>query len=358
MLVQQFSGEKLTADPERYQQTKTLHLRYFVDLAETAEDHLRGAEQAHWLARLQTNYDNLLAALEYAEAHQDPLLLRLTAALWQFWWISGRISEGRQWLERSLELHQAAPAQLAKGHYSAGYLAWLQADFKAAERHCQISLEHYRDANDDYGVAISLDVLGITAYARGHYDQAIMLCSQSLALLTQSGQSYRATVVRSNLAQFLAYTGKVNQARAMHEENLRVTEAIGDSFGHALTANVLGMMFIESGDITRAKVLLATSLNIKQQQNDLWGMAFSFEYIAHLFIQLSYYTEAATLLGAAEALREELASPIPSNEQARYEDDISLIKKHLGTIEFSDSWQKGRQQRLGDIAQQCFTLLT
>jgi predicted ATPase len=71
------------------------HLAYFTGLAETAEPHLRRAEQLEWLATLEVEHDNIAVALRGAlgagEAHGA---MRLVAAAGWYWWLGGHKAEG------------------------------------------------------------------------------------------------------------------------------------------------------------------------------------------------------------------------------------------------------------------------
>jgi hypothetical protein len=71
------------------------HLAYFTGLAETAEPHLRRAEQLEWLATLEAEHDNIAVALRGAlaagEAHGA---MRLAAAAGWYWWLGGHKAEG------------------------------------------------------------------------------------------------------------------------------------------------------------------------------------------------------------------------------------------------------------------------
>jgi predicted ATPase/DNA-binding SARP family transcriptional activator len=75
---------------------------YFVRLAEEAEPHLRGPEQASWLERLEREQDNFRAVLSWSLERDPALALRLGAALGPFWETRGHYAEGRSWLERAL----------------------------------------------------------------------------------------------------------------------------------------------------------------------------------------------------------------------------------------------------------------
>ncbi|MDR7172194.1 putative ATPase/DNA-binding SARP family transcriptional activator [Nocardia kruczakiae] len=73
------------------------HLSYFTTLAETAEPHLRRAEQLEWLAKLEAEHDNIAVALRGALADDDAAgALRLAAAAGWYWWLGGHKAEGME----------------------------------------------------------------------------------------------------------------------------------------------------------------------------------------------------------------------------------------------------------------------
>ncbi|TDC51966.1 AfsR/SARP family transcriptional regulator [Jiangella ureilytica] len=75
--VREFCAARLTAADDAH----AVHARTFLELAETAEPHLRGHDQLVWLARLDAEHDNLAAALRWSADHDPALGLRLLTAL-------------------------------------------------------------------------------------------------------------------------------------------------------------------------------------------------------------------------------------------------------------------------------------
>ncbi|WP_449224280.1 BTAD domain-containing putative transcriptional regulator [Amycolatopsis pigmentata] len=65
------------------------HAEHFLDLARTADPHLRDAEQLTWLARLTGEHANLRAALRWAVQADPPLALKLVGALTTYWRLRG-----------------------------------------------------------------------------------------------------------------------------------------------------------------------------------------------------------------------------------------------------------------------------
>ena len=92
--IKEYARDRLAeageSDPVRH-----AHLEYFTGLAETADPHLRRAEQLEWLATLEAEHDNIAVALRGAlaagEAHGA---MRLAAAAGWYWWLGGHKAEG------------------------------------------------------------------------------------------------------------------------------------------------------------------------------------------------------------------------------------------------------------------------
>ena len=76
------------------------HLAWANRFARQAERHLDGPEQARWLDLVDSDLDNIRAALGWAAAGGDPALgLSCAATLYRYWFMRA-IHEGRLWLER------------------------------------------------------------------------------------------------------------------------------------------------------------------------------------------------------------------------------------------------------------------
>jgi predicted ATPase/DNA-binding winged helix-turn-helix (wHTH) protein len=87
--IRLFCAEQL----DSAEQVRRAHAEYFLVLAETADPHLRRAEQLDWLAALTGEHDNLRAALRWAVDADHGLALRLIGALSGYWFLRGVRSE-------------------------------------------------------------------------------------------------------------------------------------------------------------------------------------------------------------------------------------------------------------------------
>ncbi|MGZ6781062.1 MAG: BTAD domain-containing putative transcriptional regulator [Nocardioidaceae bacterium] len=92
--IKEYAAQRL-AEAGESDLARQAHLAYFTELAETAEPHLRRAEQLEWLATLDAEHDNLGAAMRGAiAAGEAQPAMRLAAAAGWYWWLVGRRSEG------------------------------------------------------------------------------------------------------------------------------------------------------------------------------------------------------------------------------------------------------------------------
>ncbi len=103
--VRAYAAERLAeADPEA-EDARRHHAAHFRDLAERAEPELTSQEQAAWLQRLEPDYDNIRAALQWAHEHGDwETGLRLACALWPFWMFANHPREGHDFIATFLAL--------------------------------------------------------------------------------------------------------------------------------------------------------------------------------------------------------------------------------------------------------------
>jgi predicted ATPase/DNA-binding SARP family transcriptional activator len=100
--LREYGLERL-AERGELARTRAAHARYFIDFADVAEPHLRSAEQLQWLALLDAERDNIVAALRYlSDAGDAAGALRLAWAFGTYWMMLGLHAEVANWLRLAL----------------------------------------------------------------------------------------------------------------------------------------------------------------------------------------------------------------------------------------------------------------
>ncbi len=99
--ISEYARERLGQSDELHAM-RDGHAHSFLALVERAGAELRGDAQGRWLARLQQEHANLLAALAWLRDSGDEAhLLRMATTLFDFW-ASRDPREGRRWLAAAL----------------------------------------------------------------------------------------------------------------------------------------------------------------------------------------------------------------------------------------------------------------
>jgi predicted ATPase len=296
--IHEYAREKLQESVEG-EHIRRQHALYFMRLAEEAEVELRGPLQMEWLARLEDEYDNIRAALQWAREtgeskgsigrHKGGVValddvgdvdeaaeigLRIAGAIWRFWLRHGYFSEGREQLATFLEQPGSQlEAYKAKALNGAGVLASLQGDFGSARSLYEESLSLYRELGDKSGMAGPLSNLGIMAQQQGDYASALSLSEESLALSREIGNKRGISIALNNLGIVVQHQGDYASARSLYGECLALSRELGDITNIAGALNSLGHVAHLQGDYASARTLCEESLSLYRELEDKWGTA-------------------------------------------------------------------------------------
>ncbi|WP_393059426.1 ATP-binding protein [Streptomyces sp. LN549] len=105
--IHEYAAERSAETPEIREAAGHAHTAYFTALVEEAEPLLRSGEQLPWIQRLETDLDNIRAALQRTTAAGLPGEVdagRLVLGMAWFWWLRNYRPEGLTWTERILAL--------------------------------------------------------------------------------------------------------------------------------------------------------------------------------------------------------------------------------------------------------------
>ena len=118
--IREYALERLAARGDG-EAVRRRHAAFYLVLAEEAEPGLLGPQQREWLERLDSERDNIRAALTWAvDAGEAEVGLRIGSALWRFWQLRNHELEGRERLEELLALGSGSPSTRAKAQTMIG----------------------------------------------------------------------------------------------------------------------------------------------------------------------------------------------------------------------------------------------
>jgi predicted ATPase/DNA-binding CsgD family transcriptional regulator len=378
---------------ERLQETnegeavRRAHARYYLSLAEEAEPELTTAQQMRWLDLLETEHNNLRAALSWSLRSEDvKTALRLAGALWRFWYVRGHLSEGMRWLEQVLELDGGDPSLRSRVLRGGGELSHSQGDldraqelreaglalatqlgdeaqtaealnglafvirrrgeFTRARAMHQEALELYRKLDDGWGVSRSMDLLGRAAAFQGDFEAALPLLEEGLDMWRQVGD--REGIAESTALIGMVALGKGDYATAHTQlrEAREIMNELGDPRGVAKMTVALADGYLNDGDAEAARELYDEALTLFRDVEDKWWLSWCLEGVAGVAVSTANPSRATRLFGAASSLRDAIGAPRPPAFRAYCERDLATARRQLDETTFAQTWAEGRAMSL------------
>jgi predicted ATPase/class 3 adenylate cyclase len=376
--IQEYAREKLEESGEAAA-VRREHALYFMRLAEEVAPLLTGEKQQEWLEKLEDEYDNIRAALQWSRetaAERDrkagaveaiQIGLRLGEAVGRFWHVRGYYTEGREQLSGLLEAAKAVPvSQEEKGQaqaieiskarvlYWVGVLAYLQGDYASARSVTQDGLAIQQKWGDRQGMGNSLNGLGNVAFEEGDYDSARSLFEESLAIQREYGDKQDMTISLNNLGLVAKEQGDYALARALYEEGLAIARERRDKRGIGYLLGNLGLMAQEQGEYASARGLYRECLVLFQEVGHKWAIAMALAGLGGVGVgsaggaskagaqgDTSDLRRGAVLLGAAAGLLQSMDAMLAAEDRRPYERAIELARAQLGKEAFEAAWQEG-----------------
>ncbi len=369
-----------TADRDRLRRR---FVDYYTELARSIDRRMHQAEDRQpWLARLDAEHGNLLAALDYAEAlGAAEQALQLVACIGWSFYARGRLGEGRALVDRALALPgvEAHPDWLRSALDRAGTLASFQGDLASARQYLQQSLEIAERIGDPEAIVSSLTNLGIEGLRRGDLEMAEACFERTreiagdiqsnlinLALLSELRGDYPRS--REQLAEALAQArreedrwsighalvnlggiewrlGERDRARQALEEGLAIKSAFEDRTAMAYGHLILGQIAIDEGDGVEARRQLASSAALSTEAGDRAALIDLLQALARLAQALGQAERAAILQGAAAGWRERLEIEPSPGDAPGLDHQVQEVRNALGTDGYRAASERGR--RLG-----------
>ena len=331
--IREFALERL-AQAGDLQDARHCHAEYYAGVAERASEQLTGPAGLAALDRLEAEHDNLRAALAWslqtsaagpapAGGERAATGLRLVQALAPFWYQHGHATEGRQWLQRAIDLTAGeGGAPLAKMARGLGMLLTQQGELEAALRLFERSLAIWRDLGDREQQARALTSLGGTYRRLDDLDTARALVEDSAAICRQIGSEIWLANALTCLGQVESAAGNFDRAAQVLREALTISRTQENTTGAALGQQSLAVNCLLAGRVQEAWDAQSGILGFIVSSGDTEWLIDALEVSAAIAAELGDCLRAARLVGAAEAVRQ--LADMPATEE-----DAALLERFL-----------------------------
>jgi non-specific serine/threonine protein kinase len=346
--VRQYGQEKL-AEAGDTTALRRRHRDFFLALAERGELALRSSAQDAWLARFETEHDNLRAALEWSTTDEGGAEagLRLAAGLHGFWHIRGYWNEGREWLERALARSDEAPvACLPKAISGIAVIMRRLGEYEPAIPLCEKGLAICRELGEKKYRGRLLHHFRLHACNLGDYGRARVLCEEALALFRETGDDWFIGTGLEQLAETVRLQGHYAEADAYLAQALAIYRECGDKF---LCSHVLifrGDTALRQGGLEQAVAFFAEGLTLASAVSAKYLIIEGVNGLGLIACERGDHRRAARMFGAAEALGAISSFRREHPEQAFYERHQATTQAVLGDAAFAAAWAEGQAMTL------------
>ncbi len=339
--IREYARERLGASGER-DKLHRRHSEYYLALAEEAYPNLRG-DPKQWLDRLEAEHDNLRAALDWLEALGDTqLTLRLSGALYRFWYMRGHFAEGRSRLEHLLAADKQPTAMRARALNGAAVMAMNTGDPVTAKARSEEALALHRRLGDEWGAAYSVFSLAIAATEEADWTAALPLFEQSLARFRELGEDHYALIAGDGIAWMARVLGDPERSRRGHEEVLRDARAVGDWAIAASQLEQLAQFAQDEGRVDDALSMLAEALRMKRDLEMPNLIVESLCRFAYTLAVGGRAEVAARLLAADQELREEIGGGFAWVAEVNGE-TLGKLRSQLDELMLEEALAQGRK---------------
>ncbi len=274
--IREFSHERLQASGD-LDATNKRHCDYFFDLAKTARDRLQGAEQAEWTQRLETELDNMRAAIELALAGgvDTVIAVKYIVALMRFWTLRGYSTEGRGIVRAALALPAIEEPNVPRAFalYVGGVLATNQGDYVEARAMLRECLEIRRRLEHPREVAAGLAILAGIDLKEGDAAQARKEAEEALGIFRQLNERIGEGIGLHHLGEICVQLNDNASARSYLEEGLAIAKSAKHQELESDCECALGDLALQEGDLPAARARFTRSETICLDAQDKRGEA-------------------------------------------------------------------------------------
>ena len=383
--IYQYALNKLTLSGESAA-VKDKHLNYYLGMVEMVKLKDSERDRIDGLNRIEADYDNLRAALEWSLTRgvDYTLSFRLLKQLGIFWKMRGFLDEGRLNLSAFLARPGASDLTVERAELLCQYalLAGLQSDVLAAlplleesltiykqlrpagmrgevdvlinlavievdSGEAKIALEHAQKALEiavevDYpsGVRSAHHVLGVALGHLGQYEQAWNHLEASLELDRKTGSLLNVTLIQ-NLGELAVRQGEYAKAKALLQDGLMLAIETKDKWEIGANLGTQGWIALRLGEFEQARQLLGESLAVRQEIGDKGGIAWCLEKLAESTALQGSPGIAARLMGKAANLRQMINSRVNSADKPEYDQLLSSLHERIDPEAFQSAWEAG-----------------
>lgn len=343
--VRHYALERLEASGESAA-VRARHLAWFLRLSEAASAELVGPAQAAWLARLDPERGNFLAAHAWCDLAEGGAEagLRLVRALRRY-----AVNRGMPGLAHRMVLEalarpgaQARTLARCRALFDAGQLDSWMGRYAAARGFLAESLAIARELGDAAREEAALQALGLVLLGLGDLAAAGAHFEEALERARALGNRRELAAALIALAQLRRLEGRPDAAGTLYGEAAGIARELGDRETIAIALLNLAMVAIDRAEPERAGEAVAEAIAIASETGSRPLAQGALDACAGLAAARGQWGRAARFCGMARALLDLTGLHRDPADEAFLAPRAAAARQALGDGAFDEAQAAGR----------------
>jgi tetratricopeptide (TPR) repeat protein len=396
--IRQYARDKLMENGEG-EGTRDRHLAYYLEMAETAmPEMLTREKELSWINRLEIEYDNIRAAVEWGLFENPIAVMRLVRSLTYLFVVTSYASEGHRWGVEALTQVETLTVNgknltdeenLYKARLIAGLsiMSFSMGDNRAAAIEAEQAVNMLRSLDDKWTLALTLAFHTAGKLTTGKFKESVTSIAEALKLAEELGDKYILGSVISAASNVESYVNRdFAKSDAFREQAMELLKEHGSRWSYGITVYGFGNLLILQRQFQKAREKFKIAMQTMQEIGSTRNVIMIRSDLAHILRQEGKYPEALSsyretilewqrmghrsavahqlecmafiakaleqteravrLLGAAEALRQKIEIDMTPPERDEYEKEVADLKANMDENEFVSLWADGRSMTM------------
>jgi predicted ATPase len=389
--IRQYAMEKLVESGEAVAM-RDRHLDFMLAVTKYSPTRMPGTEEIELLDQIESEHDNLRAALEWATSNHPQIALNLAYGAGGLWVVRDYNNEARMWCNAILEKVETSSGLEAERGRLYSLLGWLSVtlgEHKKGYAASEQAIALAAKSNDFTTLARAYGTLALTSSFLGDFPSAFAAAEKAVRIAREHGLAAELSFALSTSAQ-LEFIGNrdLPSAKDYIYEAAELAHKAGFIWASSFMDIGMGHTAAMMGDVETARVAfmrsaetaillgnkrvayssqsefahvlrkrgeldepLASYRDLLPKWKDLGhraAVAHELECIAYILTRKEEPERAVRLLGAADALRGAIDSVMTMTEREEYEKEVSALRDLLGEADFNQRWEEGGKMSMDE----------
>jgi predicted ATPase/class 3 adenylate cyclase len=340
--LRKYSQEKLKESGEE-ELARASHFRYYLKLADQAYDE-QFDETLKWLNRLEMEYENLLAALDWS-SFQSKNLIQLAGALGWFWNMHDHFASALHYLKAALNKREGQTPAVARLLSGFGFIGFsIPAIFNDALEALEESVKIWRELGNEKETGLALVSIALSKCVMDDSSYALRCVEESIEIFEKLGDPRLIVRAKTILCWIYIHQFLPDRAEPMAKELLVEALKFQMPLEIALTRHIFADCPLLRGDYHDAQVRYSEALSAALEMGSITTACTEMHGMAMAYAGQSRYHKALRLDGAVLATYEEYRFSVPF---LRFWDEslaktVGRAKEQVGEKEATTLEEEGR----------------